>query len=435
MIRLAILAFVGVAAIRRIVGAEADRQGRSRVWWVVTAGLFLLGAVAGLFATIIASVALGWAVDDDALFDGTAFLGGAAGGAFVALPAWMLLVSLRPEAEPEFPSPIVERSVNWARWSLVPLVPLALAILVSPLASLALGVLPGGGVAFVTEDLPAGFGGFVLADHTLDADIDGTVGVAPGVALDCDGHTISGTGGGAGVILDDGSTVRNCTISGFNTAVAFGGSTGATAESIEATGNRIGFYLVAGTVGGTVRDCVARGNEIGYLFEPTVAEASIEENVALDNWGAGFQVGSTTDSRFIGNQVIGGGTGVWLTDSHRNEFRDNTVTGARQWFSIGLEQRSSENVFRGNEVSGGGVGIAVFGGAHDNEFIGNELHDNAKGAHTDSWAGTGNVFIDNVAHHNADGGLWDDGVDLSSRYRGNRCFDNGNVPSVPQGLC
>ena len=53
-------------------------------------------------------------------------------------------------------------------------------------------------------------------------------------------------------------------------------------------------------------------------------------------------------------------------------------------------------MFRSNEVSYGGMGIAVFGSAHDNEFIGNELHHNAKGAHTDCWAGSGNVFTDNV---------------------------------------
>ncbi len=428
MIRLGIAALVAVAGIRRYVDNEARHQGRGSVWWLVTAALFLLGGLAGMFGAAFLHLGLDPSADEG-FVDATALLGGLAGGALVALPAWVLLRSLR-EDEVEETGPVDQgRRGGALRWALVALVPLALVVLASPVFALFTFQTPG------LVPLPELGAQGVAGSETLTEDTEGTVLVADGGTLDCDGHKIIGTGDGVGVVLGDRATVRNCEVVGFNTAVGFGGSVDASAEQITATNNRIGFYLVSGTTGATIRDSYAGQNEIGYLFERSVTNATIQDNVAERNWGAGFQVGFTSDSIFEGNAVVEGGGGFWITDSHDNAFTKNTVSGARNWFSIGVERGSSRNVFTGNEVSRGGVGIAVFAGAGFNEFRENDLHDNLKGAHTDPSAGGGNEFVDNRAYDNRDVGLWDDGSHPDERYRGNECHGNGDTASVPGGLC
>ena len=347
------------------------------------------------------------------------------------------------------------------------------------------------------SELPAGIGAAVLDDYSLETDFEGTVLVAAGITLDCAGHTIRGNGvgvllseestlrgcdvvgpgagvgvGGRGVTIEDlvvrgvdvgvvvepegtldcgdstisgsdpvvgiypqdGAMITNCRVSGFNTAVGLGGSRDVIVEGVYATGNRIGFYLVNGSTGIRISDSTAEDNEIGFLFERSVTNVTVERNHALQNWGAGFQIGHTTSSLFTDNEVEGGGSGFWLTQSHDNRFEGNTVSNASQWFSIGLERSSSRNLFVANEVSGGGVGIAVFGGASNNQFVENSLHHNAKGAHTEAGTG-GNTFSGNLVYDNSHVGLWDDTTGARSRYSANECSNNADANSVPDGLC
>lgn len=260
--------------------------------------------------------------------------------------------------------------------------------------------------------------------------------VASDSELDCRGATIQGIGSahGVGISAQDGAMLSNCQVSGFNTAVGLGGSRNVVVTGVSATANRIGFYLVNGTSGTQISASTANGNEIGFLFEQSVSDVTIEGNTAANNRGSGFQVGYTKGSRFVGNAVQGGGSGFWLTNSDDNRFEGNTVTGAAQWFSIGLERSSSGNLFIGNEVSSGGVGIAVFGGARNNQFVENILHHNSKGAHTEAATG-GNTFTANVVRSNSHVGLWDDTVAAADRYTGNECSENGDADSVPDGLC
>jgi nitrous oxidase accessory protein NosD len=347
------------------------------------------------------------------------------------------------------------------------------------------------------SELPSGIGAAVLDDYSLEADFEGTVLVAAGITLDCAGHTITGNGVGVllseeselqacdvvgpgagvgirgrGVVIEDlvvrgvdvgvvvepegtldcgdstisgsdpvvgiypqdGAMITNCRVSGFNTAVGLGGSRDVVVEGVYASGNRIGFYLVNGSTGILISDSTAEDNEIGFLFERSVTNVTVERNHALQNSGAGFQIGHTTSSLFSDNDVEGGGSGFWLTQSHDNRFEGNTVSNASQWFSIGLERSSSRNLFVANEVSGGGVGIAVFGDASNNQFVENSLHHNTKGAHTEAGTG-GNTFSGNLVNDNSHVGLWDDTTGALSRYSANECSNNADANSVPDGLC
>ena len=284
-------------------------------------------------------------------------------------------------------------------------------------------------------DLPDGVVGVVVGTVALDTDLEGTVLMTPGATLDCGGHTIRGSGTQAGVIMANDATARNCHISGFNTGVALTATDGALVENVEVTNSRVGFYLVNGTTNATITGSTAVGNEIGFLFEPSVSSVHIESNYAVRNWRSGFMMGHTDDSVLIGNTVTAGGSGFWITNSNRNQFLDNTVNSATEWFSIGVFEGSSDNLFQGNEVKGGGVAIAVNSRAADNTFQENLLFDNAKGAHVEASAGTGNTFSGNQVTDNSHVGLWDDTPAAVTRYDSNRCSGNKDANSVPDGLC
>ena len=146
-------------------------------------------------------------------------------------------------------------------------------------------------------------------------------------------------------------------------------------------------------------------------------------------------MGHTDDSVLIGNTVTGGGSGFWITNSDRNQFLDNTISAASEWFSIGVFEGSSDNLFQGNEVTGGGVAIAVNSRAANNTFEDNILMTNTKGAHVEGNAGNNNTFTGNQVTDNSHVGLWDDTPAAASRYDSNTCIRNKDANSVPDGLC
>ncbi len=285
------------------------------------------------------------------------------------------------------------------------------------------------------SDGERGIAAVIVGVVTLESDLHGIVIVSPGATLDCDGHRILGDSPTVGVAMSNDATVRNCLISGFNTGVGLGETSGALVENVQVTNSRIGFYLVNGTTSATITDSEATGNEIGFLFEPSVSLVHLEGNAATRNWRSGFMIGSTRDSMFVNNTVTGGGSGFWITNSSGNSFINNTVTGATEWFSIGVFEGSSKNVFEENEVTGGGVGIAVNSRAANNTFVGNLLSANAKGAHVEASAFGGNTFSGNQVIDNSHVGLWDDTNAAATRYTSNTCLRNKDANSVPDGLC
>jgi parallel beta-helix repeat protein len=303
------------------------------------------------------------------------------------------------------------------------------------------GMAAGGGNAtgLMTESpsggLPEGVAGFAVGNVTLDADVVGAVVMTPGATLDCDGHSIRGDPSRVGVAMADNSTVRNCSVSGFNTGIGLSGTTGAVVENVEVTDSRIGFYLVSGTNNATITASNATGNEIGVLFETAVSSVVIEGNTANRNWRSGFMMDHTDDSFLIANTVTGGGSGFWITNSNRNQFVGNSVSGASEWFSIGVFESSSDNRFESNEVSGGGVAVAVNSRAANNEFVENYLHHNSKGAHVEASSGGRNTFDGNRVVANSHVGLWDDTASPASRYTSNTCSLNSDADSVPEDLC
>jgi hypothetical protein len=407
---------------------QSIAAGRPLAWPIVAVVLYLAGALVGLFLGALLAVEFDWS---DGLVLGLSF----AMGAMATAPAYLLLRART-----------VVRVDTGPIQSSNPATPWYLAFGVSLLAIVGVGVVTVVGVVSIveqntsvfstggTEGLPEGVAGVVYGTVVLEDDVLGTVFVVENATLDCDGHVITGTGSRVGVVLADGATVRNCNVNGFNSGVGFNGVSRASAENVTVSGSRIGFYLLGGADESTIVGSTAKDNEIGFLFETGVTNAQLTGNEAVNNWRSGYMIDNATDSEFSENTAIGGGSGFWVIRSHRNTFVGNTVIGANDWFSIGLFESSSENVFIGNEVTEGNVAIALDVGAHSNHFENNVLTSNTKGTHVMSGSGSGNSFVGNTVSRNSHVGLWDDRANFNE-YADNICSQNRDAASVPDGLC
>jgi parallel beta-helix repeat protein len=158
----------------------------------------------------------------------------------------------------------------------------------------------------------------------LTADCTGSITVSTnGATLNCNGHTVSGTGGGAGIILPgrSGVTVENCNVKNFGNNFDLKGSPKnrlLNNTSLHNTSSA-GFYLVA-----------SRGN------------------LLLDNLATGGATSGVSRGFFLGPQSSG------------NSLRDNTAVG-NPFRGFDIQSGSNGNVFTDNiAINNGSAGFVVF---------------------------------------------------------------------------
>lgn len=250
---------------------QSIAAGRILAWPIVAVVLYLFGALVGFAIGALLALELGW---PGGLVLGVSFVV----GAMAAAAAYLLhraLAMVRRDTGP------IKSSNPAAPWylafggSLLAIVGVGIAavVVVTSIIEQNTNVF----ITSETESLPEGVAGAVYGTVILDGDVVGPVFVVERATLDCDGHVITGTGSGVGVILADGATVRNCNVSGFNSGVGFNGVIRATAENVTVTGSRIGFYLLGGAEASTIVESTARGSEIGFLFETGVTKAALRK--------------------------------------------------------------------------------------------------------------------------------------------------------------
>jgi hypothetical protein len=209
-------------------------------------------------------------------------------------------------------------------------------------------------------------GDTISANATLTADlvgcadgltVDGTLGSGP-VTLDLAGHTIRGTGSGAGITATN-ATVRNGSVAGFRTGIAI--LLAGTAERLAITGNGTGieveggFSIIDNVIvgngtgilalrgnGGTVRGNRIALNGAGFFAATGGGGLLFADNMVIKNSGRGVFVDNMT-ATIVGNTVsMNGRDGIWVTDS---------------FFPLFFPYWFANNVADLN----GGFGIAFFG--------------------------------------------------------------------------
>jgi nitrous oxidase accessory protein NosD len=249
----------------------------------------------------------------------------------------------------------------------------------------------------------------VTTDVRLTSDLIGCSGSglvvgAPGVTIDLAGHSITGTGTGAGIDNEaghDSVRVHNGTISGFVFGVhLFEADRSQLADlTIESTMDGIKIershrvdidrvFVFASVANGmeitfsnriTVRDSSVTSSGLGGIVDRYNIASRYEGNTMIGNTGPGLIVNRTEDARLDRNlSIFGASSGIELTGTEGARLTRNGVVGnASDGISI---DRPGNILMRNDALGNGGFGIAAPEGTIDRG--GNVAADNLLGGCT-----------------------------------------------------
>jgi len=211
---------------------------------------------------------------------------------------------------------------------------------------------------------------------------------ADSITLNCDGHTITGSGTGSGngikLVSRTGVTIRNCTVTNFDDGIQINQSNNNTFE------NNLTHHNI----------------QEGFDIEDANTNNFVE-NTSRDNGRDGFDVGTSSSNTFTGNVATGngtsgsGGNGIELDFSASNILTANTVNNnALNGFSL---DSSSGNTFEGNTADnnterGFQIETSNNGSFRNNHATGNANEDARQDGFSTGNAFCGNTFgtIDNI---------------------------------------
>lgn len=275
----------------------------------------------------------------------------------------------------------------------------------------------------------------LTADTILAEDHAGSIIVgADGITLDCAGHSITGTGSGTGISLEDrtGVTVKNCHVSNFENGIRVIRSPNNTLEKNDVSDNVVNGIVVAFVSHGTrlVENTVNR-NRTGIVVRFDSNGNTIVGNTVNENFHGLLVVGSQNNVITDNTASDNGNNGIFLLrGSHENTIRRNTANGnvragIKIWDSN--DNIVEANTANGNGVSdadvgslGNGIGIALSFDSSRNEITGNWACGNTNEDGQDNSTGTGNTWENN--HFSDENGTKGSGLD--SKKGGGNGRDN-----------
>jgi parallel beta-helix repeat protein len=251
----------------------------------------------------------------------------------------------------------------------------------------------------------------VLVMNDLSGCIDGLVVGRQGITVDLNGHTIAGTGLGAGLRNDgyDGVTLRNGTVENFDYGVQLNpGTDGNVVEALTVDRNELaGIELTgAGTAG---QGTMVRGNTViwngrGIAVLGGSTAATVLDNTVDANTRAGLVVQGSDGNTLRGNEVtLTADAAVVLDGADENLVEQNGISGSSD-AGVRLVS-SSSNTLRGNTLEGTGDGGMLLTEASD----GNRLEGNTLIATGDAGIliadSDRNRVLFNVSHDMSDSGI------------------------------
>ncbi len=244
---------------------------------------------------------------------------------------------------------------------------------------------------------------------------------ANNITLDCDGHTLSGSGSGTPIELNNrrGVTVRNCIIDNFNEGIRLRRSNNNTISD------------------NTVRNNRRDGIDLNFSNSNTFSGNTLDGNNLN-----GIELDDSNRNRIISNVINNNGENISLDRSNRNTFRRNSANSSNTDAGIHLDQTSTRNTFNRNVANNNNThgirldddcinnnftrntannntrhGFVIDDRSHRNTFERNTANDNQRdGFHIEN--SNNNIFNRNTANNNND-----DNIDIDNST-GNRC--NGN---------
>jgi len=203
----------------------------------------------------------------------------------------------------------------------------------------------------------------ITTDTTLTQDHIGSIIIdADGITLDCGGFTVSGTGSGNGIALDNktGVTVKKCNVEGFNHGFRIDDSNYNTFTQ-NISENNFGFPLhgfrISDSNHNTFTQNISEHNgEFGFGITNS-DNNTFSQNISGNNgeFGWGFGIAFSDNNTFTQNiSEHNGEFGFRISDSDGNTFTENTSSGngVNGFLVTGT---STLNAFRENEGFGNGI--------------------------------------------------------------------------------
>ena len=209
----------------------------------------------------------------------------------------------------------------------------------------------------ITEDT-------VLTEDLVDCSGNGLIIGANNITLDCDGHSITGTGNNIGIYINDKNfvQVKNCNISEFQKGTSV--RTGLNNQFISNTihGNYYGYYLESTYYAG-VDDC----------NNNTISSSNINNNIS------GIELHNCQNNSITGNNTSNNQTGIFLYISGHNSLTNNNVTDNNK--GIHLNYESHYNTVSDNTITGNYDAIFMLANPNRNTITRNIISDNVYGMH------------------------------------------------------
>jgi parallel beta-helix repeat protein len=257
-------------------------------------------------------------------------------------------------------------------------------------------------------------GQVLAASLTLEGDLlacpgDGLIVGADGITIDLNGHSLVGTGAGAGIRNDgfDGVTVRNGTVEKFLYGVQLNpGTVGNLVDALALTTNKSAAVQLDGAAANQLRDStldfqandgvvLAGGSNGNFILGNTVGHSA----------DRGVVVQGSSGNVFESNQVVSSGDrGVALEGSSGNRFVANTVSENGD-AGIGLMLGSNSNLVLGNTVSLNQDAAVLVTGSHDNRIELNTVMQNGDAGVVLTQA-DGSLILENTISGSGDSGIF-----------------------------
>jgi len=216
---------------------------------------------------------------------------------------------------------------------------------------------------------------------------------ANNISLDCNNHSITGTGSGTGIYINDQNFVeiKNCNISGFEIGMFV-----LTGFDNQFTGNIIsenyfGIYLESTYYGGNY-DCNNNSvlnnsfsNNASAVELHNCQNNTIHENTVNDNQ-TGIFLNLSRNNKITNNTVTDNNKGIYLRyETHYNTVSDNSING--NYDGIFMDTNPGSNTIMGNTITGNDYGMHLGVNVKSNFFYNNFFSNtiNAKDDGINTW--------------------------------------------------
>jgi parallel beta-helix repeat protein len=273
-------------------------------------------------------------------------------------------------------------------------------------------------------------GSTTLAGDLLACPGDALIVGADGITIDLNGHSLVGTGAGAGIRNDgfDGVTVRHGAVEKFLYGVQLNpGTVGNLVGGLALTTNKAAAVQLEGVAGTVVRDSTieAQAND-GVVLLGGSDGNFIVGNTIGHSADRGISVQGSSDNVFQSNQVISSGDrGVALEGASGNRFVANTVSDNGD-AGIGLLLGSNSNLVVGNTISSNQDAAVLVTGSHDNRVELNTVTQNGDAGVVLTDA-NGSLILENTVSGSGDSGIFMEFANASVVRANDVRFNTGGV--------